>query len=106
MIRHAGCFLTASPPVFPLVVVMIELPVRALLVPFIGFPPLLTPGLIAAVGAAIAVSAIAVRADVKHRVALPAATNSKIENRFAVHQRHTQSQAGLDNEGCFVTGWN
>ena len=85
---------------------MIELPTRAPLVPFVGFPSLLKPGLIAALGAAIAVSAIAVRADVKHRVALLTATNSIKENRFAVHQRHTPSQAGLDNEGCFVTGWN
>lgn len=89
MIRHAGCFLTASPPVFPLVVVVIELPVRALLVPFIGFPPLLTAGVIAAFGAAIAVSAVAVRADREHGVALPTATNSKKEHRFAMDQRHT-----------------
>ena len=105
MIRHAGLFLTASPPVFALVIVMIEPPAGALLVPFVGLPPLLTTGLIAAPGAAIAVPAIAVPADEKHCVALPAATDSKKENRFAVYQRHTEPQAGLDNEGCFVTGW-
>ena len=85
---------------------MIELPVRALLVPFVGLPPLLMTGLIAAPGAAIAVSAVAVPADEKHCVALLTATDSMKENRFAVCQRHTESQAGLDKEGCFVTGWN
>ena len=89
MIRHAGLFLPASLPAIPLVIVVVQLPVRAPLVPFVGFPPLLTPALIAALGAAIAVSAIAVRADVKHCVALLTATNSIKENRFAVYQRHT-----------------
>ena len=76
MIRHAILFLTASPPIFPLVVVMVEPPARTLLVPFIGIPPLLTPGLIAALDAAITVPAIAVRADEEDSVALLAATNS------------------------------
>jgi hypothetical protein len=88
MIRHAGLFWTASLPVFPLVVVMIEPPSVALLMPFIGLPSLLKPGLIAALGSAIAVSAIAVRADEEYRAALLTATNSKKENRFAVYQRH------------------
>ena len=89
MIRHAALFWTASLPVFPLVVVMIEPPSVALLMPFIGFPPLLPAGLITALGAAIAVSAIAVLADEKHCVAALTATNSVKENRIAVYQRHT-----------------
>jgi hypothetical protein len=88
LIRHAGLFLAASPPVLPLMVVMIELSLRALLVPFIGLPPLLVPGLIAAFGAAIAVTAITVRADEKYCVALATATNPMKENRFAVYRRH------------------
>ena len=76
MIRHASLFLSASPPVFPLVVVMVEPSARTLLVPLIGLPALLTPGLIAALGAAIAVSAITVRADEEHCMALATATNS------------------------------
>jgi|GEM_PF-2390829 len=88
MIRHAGLLLATSPPVLPLVVVMIELSLRALLVPFIGLPPLLAPGPIAAFGAAIAVSAITVRADEKHGVTLPTGTNPMKENRFAVNRRH------------------
>ena len=89
MIRHAILFLTASAPIIPLVVVMVEPPARTLLVPFIGIPPLLTPGLLAALDAAITVPAIAVRADEEDSVALATTTNSMKENRFAVCQRHT-----------------
>ncbi|MBK5294725.1 MAG: hypothetical protein JJE04_23990 [Acidobacteriia bacterium] len=106
MIRHAGLFLTAAVPVVPLVPVMIEPPFRALLVPSVGPPPLLPAGLIAAWGAAIAVSAITVRADEEHCLALLTETNSMKENRFAVHCRHALSQAGLDNGTRFVAGWN
>ena len=49
---------------------MIESSFRALLVAPIGAPPLLAAGLLAALGAAIAMSAIAVRADEENRVAL------------------------------------
>ena len=89
MIRHAGCLLAASPPVLPLVVVMVELSARTLLVPFIGIPTLLAPGSIAALDAAITVPAITVLADEKHCVAVLAATNSNKECRFAMDQRHT-----------------
>src|SRR5450432_1268111 len=106
MIRHAILFLTNSPAVFPLVIVVVLLPVRALLVPCVGRPPLLQPGLIAALDAAIAVPAITVLADEKYSAALLTATNPKKEYRFAMYQRHTEAQAGLDNEGRFVTGWN
>lgn len=106
MIRHASLFLTAATPVFPLVAVMIEPPFRALLVAFVGLPPLLPAGFVAACGAAIAVSAIAVRADVEHRAALPAETNPMKEDRFPVYRRHASLQAGLDNGAGFVAGWN
>ena len=89
MIRHVILFLTPSPPIFPLVVVMVEPSARTLLVPLIGIPPLLTPGLIAALDAAITVPAITVLADEKHCVALLATTNSMKEYRFAMDQRHT-----------------
>jgi hypothetical protein len=68
---------------------MIEPPLVALLVPLIGLPPLLTPGLVTASGAAIAVSAIAMRADEEHGLARATPTNSMKEDRFAVYQRHT-----------------
>jgi hypothetical protein len=47
LIRHAGALLVL-PPVRTLAVAVIELPFRALLVPSIGPPPLLAPGLFTA----------------------------------------------------------
>jgi hypothetical protein len=67
---------------------MIEPTLRTLLVSFIGLPSLLEPGLIAAFGAAIAVSAITVRADEENCATMLAATNPMKENRFAVYRRH------------------
>lgn len=106
MIRHAGLFLPASAAVLALTVAMIELPFGALLVAFVGLPPLLSAGLIAAGDAAIAVPAIAVRAEEKHGVAVLPETNSMKENRFAVNRRHAWLQARLDNGTRFVAGWN
>ncbi len=106
MIRHAGLRLPAPPPVVPLTVAVIELPFRALLVSPVGAPPLFEPGLRAAFGAAVAVPAIAVRADEKDCAAVPARTDPLKENRFVVNRRHASSQAGLDNGGYFVAGWN
>jgi hypothetical protein len=103
LIRHAGLRLP-PPPVFLLPVAMIEPPFRAVLVAPVGAPPLLKAGLPAAFGAAIAVPAIAVRAEEEGGVALPAQTHPLKENRFAVNRRHASSQAGLDNGGCFVAG--
>ena len=106
MIRHAGVFLPASAPVLALAVAMIELPFGALLVAFVGLPALSFAGLIAAGDAAIAVPAIAVRAQEKHGVAVLPETNSMKENRFAVNRRHACLQARLDNGTRFVAGWN
>jgi hypothetical protein len=80
LIRHADLFL----PVSSLAVSMIKLPFRALLMAFVGSPPLGAPGLIAAWLATIAMSAIAVRANKEHGVALLAETNSVQENRVTV----------------------
>ena len=95
---------------------MVEPPARTLLVPFIGIPPLLTPGLIAAHDAAITMSAITVLADEKHCVALLAATNSMegvplrhgptpyvvaggIGQRGSFRDRLEQALFGLPDEG-------
>ena len=67
---------------------MIKLPFRALLMAFVGLPPLGAPGLIAAWVAAVTMSAIAVRADEEHGVALRAETNSVQQNRAAVFVCH------------------
>ena len=83
---------------------MVELPFRALLMAFVGSSALHAPGLIAAWVAAIAVPAIAVRADEEHRVALRAETNPVQENCITVFVRHAWLQARLDNGTRFVTG--
>lgn len=104
MIRHASLPLTAAAPVLSLPVTMIEPPFRALLVPPVGTPPLLEAGLLAAPGAAIAVSPITVRTDKENRVAFATQAKSLPENRFAMNRRHASSQAGLDNGSGFVAG--
>ena len=78
----------ASAPVLALAVAMIELPFGALLVAFVGLPALSFAGLIAAGDAAIAVPAIAVRADEEYGVALRAKTNAIKEDCFAMNRRH------------------
>ena len=69
-----------SAPVRALAVAMIELPFGALLVAFVGLPALSSAGLMAAGDAAIAVPAIAVRAEEKHGVAVLTETHSMKES--------------------------
>ena len=76
-----------------LAIAMIELPFGALLVASVGAPPLLPAGLLAALVAAVAVSAVAVRADEENRVAALTKANSLPQNRFAMNHRHASSQA-------------
>lgn len=84
---------------------MIEPSFRALLVPFVGLPPLLTASLLAAFGTAIPVAPVAVRADEKRLAAGLPQARSLEENCFvAVNRRHALSQAGLDNSIRFVAG--
>jgi len=96
--------LTAAVTVLALPVAMIEPPFRTLLVAFIGAAPLVAACLLAALGAAIAVSAVAVGADVEDRLALQAATGSLQEYRFPMSRRHALPQAALDNGARFVSG--
>ena len=104
MIRHARLRLTQAAPVRLLAIAMIEPPFRALLVASVGGPPLPAARLLAALGAAIAVSAIAVRADEENRLAALTKANLLPQNRFAVNHRHASSQAGLDNGSGLVAG--
>jgi hypothetical protein len=83
---------------------MIELPFGALLVAAVGAPPLLAAGLLAALVAAVAVPAIAMRADEENRVAALTKANPLPQNRFAMNRRHASSQAGLDNGSGLVAG--
>jgi hypothetical protein len=87
-----------------LAIAMIELPFGALLVASVGAPPLLAAGLLTALVAAVAVSAVAVRADEENRVAVWTLANSLPQNRFAMNHRHASSQAGLDNGSGLVAG--
>ena len=104
MIRHGRWRLTKAATVFPLSVAMIELPFRALLVAAIGAPPLLAAGLLAALVATVAMSAIAVRADEENRVAALTKAGPLPQNRFAMNHRHASSHAGLDNGSDLVAG--
>jgi hypothetical protein len=85
-------------------VAMIKAAFRALLVPGVGHSPLLNTGLLAALDAAIAMAAIAVRANEKHHETLFAQADSLPEDRFVVSRCNAPSQAGLDNGSDFVTG--
>ena len=104
MIRHGRLALTQAASVRLLAITMIELPFGALLVASVGAPPLLPTGLLAALVAAVAVSAVAVRADEENRVAALTKANSLPQNRFAMNRRHASSQAGLDNGSGLVAG--
>ena len=83
---------------------MIKPAFRALLVPGVGLPPLLNASLLAALDAAIAMPAVAVRAEEKHHETLFAHADALSENRFVMSRCHAPSQAGLDNGSDFVTG--
>ena len=94
MIRHRRLRLTKAGAVLPLTIAMVELPFGALLVAFIGAPPLLAAGLVAALFAAVAMAAVTVRADEENRLAALTKAKPLPQNRFAVNHRHASSQAG------------
>ena len=87
-----------------LAIAMVEPPFGTILVASVGAPPLLPAGLLAALIAAVAVSAVAVRADEENRVAALTKANSLPQNRFAMSHRHASSQAELDNGSGLVAG--
>jgi len=74
---------------------------RTVLVTAVGTAALMEPGLITAGETAIALSAVAVRTEIEHRMAFAARANPLPENHFAM-LRHAPSQAGLDNGNGFV----
>jgi len=85
---------------------MIEPPFQAPLVAPVGGLPLPAASLVAALGAAVAVSSVAVCADEENRLAALTKAEPLPQNRFAVNHRHASSQAGLDNGSGLVAGWN
>jgi hypothetical protein len=94
LIRHARLRLTQAAPVRLLAIAMIEPPFRALLVAPVGGPPLSAASLVAALGAAVAVSAIAVRADEENRFAVLTKAELLPQNRFAVNHRPPSPASG------------
>ena len=94
MIRHAP-----SLAVLALSVAMIESSFRAPLVPPIGTSPLAPACKLAALGTAITMPAVTMRADEEGRVTQRTRADSLPQNCFVVNLRHASSQAGLDNGG-------
>jgi hypothetical protein len=80
---------------------VIEAAFRTLLMPAIRTAPLMQSSLVAAVQAAIALSAITMRAEIERHPAFTAQANPQPQNNFAMN-RHPPSQAGLDNGYGFV----
>jgi hypothetical protein len=95
LIRHARSRELAM-SIVPLPVAMVQTTFRAALVTAVGTALLLDPGLSAATGTAIALSAVAVLADPEHLVAIATTANALPENHFAM-SRHRCPPAGLDN---------
>jgi hypothetical protein len=104
LIRHARMDLPAAAAVIALTVAMIETSFGTLLMAAVGAPSLVGAGMLTASGAAISLSAIAVRANIEHRVTGGTEANSLPQHRFAMSCRHAPSRAGLDNGLGFVAG--
>jgi hypothetical protein len=86
--------LTQAAPVRLLAIAMVEPSFRALLVASVGGPPLPEASLFAALGTAVALSAVAVRTDEENRLAALTMAKPLPQNRFAVNHHHASSQAG------------
>jgi hypothetical protein len=94
LIRHTSR--RATSPVRTLPVAMIEPALQTPLMAAVGSTPLPAPSFGAASRAAIALPAVAVRANPEHRLASLAATKSQPENHFSLNC-HPPTQAGFDN---------
>jgi hypothetical protein len=84
---------------------MIEPALRTPLVPVVGSAALPAACFGAASRAAIALPAIAVRANPEHRLASLAATNPQPEKRFSLN-RHPPTPADFDNDNGSCQGRN
>ena len=88
LIRHTGFGLAL--PVVALPVPVVQPSFRAALIAAVGFTALPEPRCPAARFAAVALSAVAVRADEKLSAAIAAQTKPRAKNRFAVfHHAHS-----------------
>jgi hypothetical protein len=105
MIRHALHGRSLPLSILALPVAMIEPAFRAGLVTTIGHTLLLAAGLAPACDAAIAMSAIAVRADVEDRLTwLPAACALEQNSSMMMHGRVHSSGGRLDKRQRFMSG--
>jgi hypothetical protein len=96
--------LTQTAPVRPLAIAMIEPSFGTPLVAPVGGSPLLASGLFAALGTAVSMAAVTVRADEENRLAALTKAKPLPQNRFAVNHCHASSQAELDNGSGLVAG--
>jgi len=95
LIRHARPAGMAV-SIFPLPIAMVQSSFGAPLMAAVRAPSLLDPGLSAASGVAIALSAITMLTEPDHRLASAAAANPLPENHLTM-SRHPCPQARLDN---------
>jgi hypothetical protein len=82
-----------APPVGALPIPMIESALQTPLVAAVGIAALLAPNFGAASRAAIALPAVAVRANPECRLASPAATNARTENHFFMNRHRKEGGA-------------
>lgn len=82
---------------------VIRPPFRTSLVAAIGDPVLAALRLLLATRAAVALPAVAARADEEHKLAMLETAKPLPQNHFRV-RRHACSQASLDNDSAFVAG--
>src|SRR5271166_5602995 len=85
---------------------MIEPTFRTLLVATVGRAVLVAPGFRAASRAAVALSAIAVRANPERRPASQPATNSRPEDHFSMHRHRPTHRRTFDNGNGSCHGRN
>jgi hypothetical protein len=96
--------LTQAATVRPLPLAMIEPSFGTPLVAPVGGSPLLAAGWFAALGTAVSMAAVTVRAEEENRLAALPKAKPLPQNRFTVNHRHASSQARLDNGSGLVAG--
>jgi hypothetical protein len=98
LIRHARPAPTLAVLLLPIPV--IEPPFQTLLIAAVSRPVLPAPRFGAARRAAVALSAIAMRANPEHRLASLAAANALPENHFSMNHPPTQADFDKGNGSC------
>lgn len=102
LIRHTFLRAQTAPAKRPLMVSVIESPLRTLLVTAVGQAPMLTVAFVATGETAVTVPTVTVATDPKQLAAGEA--NPLTKNNFAMGRCHLASPAGLDNGDRFMAG--